>query len=372
MFKIDADGKRVLEQISIPKDVTAADFNHDQSLVALGFEDGSVKVYDTTQMTSSPVELEKLESTVTDVRWNVGGDMLATCDSSGEVAIWQWYDRKIVGTGTGALDQARKRLLCWSYDGKKVSWTTGKKLKELTIKSKKEEVIASDYWILSPCWSHEGKLLSYIGPDNTIVIVDYASKKETRFTDHQLFIESLSWHPSKHYLLSASSDGTVRIWNADTEKQARQLLGHTGHVYSAAWSPDGSKVVSGGLPDDSLHVWDLSTLGSEAFERELQDRPAVAWHPDGKQLVVAEGGDILIQNDLGETKWIRSKDSEKVEIYGIDFDATGKRIGCVSGTGRIWTVDQVTGEIEKVYDPGQDANLSPDLTSKAVAWSPDG
>jgi len=225
---------------------------------------------------------------------------------------------------------------------------------------------------LSPCWSHEGKLLAYIGPNNILVVVDPATKKKTRFTGHQLFIESLSWHPDKHYLLSASSDGTVRVWNTDTEKQARQLLGHTGHVYSAAWSPDGSKVVSGGLPEDSLHVWDLSTLGSEAFERELQDRPALAWHPGGEQLVVAEGADIIIQNDLGETKRIESKDSEPVEIYGIDFDATGKRIACVSRTGRVWTVDEASGDILKVYDPGQEDTPFPNITSKAVAWSPDG
>ena len=372
MFRIDADGKKVLDQISLAKNVTTADFNHDQSLVALGFSDGSVKVYDTTQMESSPVELEKLKSSVNDVRWNVGGDMLATCDSSGEVAVWQWYDRRIVGTGAGAINESRKRLLSWSYDGKQVFWTTGKEIKELNIKSKKEEVVASDGWILSPSWSHEGKLLAYIGPENTIVVVDPAAEKTTRFTGHQHFVESLSWHPSKHYLLSASSDGTVRIWNADTEKQARQLLGHTGHVYSAAWSPDGSKVVSGGVDEDSLHVWDLSTLGSAAFERELQDHPAFAWHPDGKQLIVAEVADILIQNDLGETRWIRSKDTEPVDIYGIDIDVKGKQIACVSQTGRIWTVDVASGEIEKVYDPGQEETPFPDITSKAVAWSPDG
>ena len=372
MFKIDADGKRVLDQITLAENVTTADFNHDQSLVALGFNDGSVKVYDTTQMESSPVELEKLKSSVTDVSWNVGGDMLATCDSSGEVAVWQWYDRRIVGTGAGALNQSRTRLLSWSYDGKKVSWTTSKEIKELNIKSKKEEVIASDGWILSPCWSHEGKLLAYIGPENSIVVVDPAAEETTRFTGHQHFVESLSWHPSKHYLLSASSDGTVRIWNADTEKQARQLLGHTGHVYSAAWSPDGSKVVSGGVDEDKLHVWDLSTLGSAAFERELQDHPAFAWHPDGKQLIVAEAADILVQNDLGETRWIRSKDTEPVDIYGIDIDVEGKQIACVSRTGRIWTVDVASGEIEKVYDPGQKETPFPNLTSKAVAWSPDG
>ncbi len=372
VITVDVEGKRLLDQTILPKNVTAADYNYDQSLVALGFNDGKIRVYDTTQMDASPLEFEKLKSAVTDVRWNIGGDMLATCDTSGEVAVWQWYDRKIVGAGSGAINQTRKNLLNWSYDGLRIYWTTGTDIKELEIKSKKEKVIASDHWILNPCWSHEGKLLAYIGPDNTIMVVNPATKKKTRFDGHQLFIESLCWHPEKHYLLSASSDGTVRIWNADTGKQARQLLGHTGHVYSATWSPDGNKVVSGGLPEDKLHVWDLSTLGSAAFERELQDHPAFAWYPDGKQLVVAEGADILVQNDLGETRLIQIADSEPIEICGIDLDAKSKRIACISRTGRIWTVQEASGEIEKVYDPGKEENLFPKLTSKAVAWSPDG
>jgi len=109
-----------------------------------------------------------------------------------------------------------------------------------------------------------------------------------------------------------------------------------------------------------------------AFERELRDHPALAWYPNGKQLVVAEAADILIQNDLGETRWIRSKDADPVDIYGIDIDASGKRIACISRTGRIWTIDEVSGEVGKVFDPGQEENLYPEITSKAVAWSPDG
>ena len=87
---------------------------------------------------------------------------------------------------------------------------------------------------------------------------------------------------------------------------------------------------------------------------------------------MAEAADILIQNDIGETRWIRSKDTEPIDIYGIDIDAKGKRIACISRTGRIWTIDEVSGDVGKLYDPGQEENLFPEITSKAVAWSPDG
>ena len=370
--KIDVDGQKVLNRFKVSSGATTVDFNFDQTLMAVGFLNGTVKIYKTADRDAKPVELEKLKKAVTEVSWNGDGNLLATCDSSGDLVVWQWNDRKVVGTGKEVLNLSGKRLLCWSHDGKQICWTTGGEVRGLTIENEEEVVVVRDDWIVNPCWNHDEGLIGYIGPDNTIVYTNLATKTTSRLKGHQLFVESLSWHPTKNYLLSASVDGTVRIWNSDTEKQVRQLLGHTGHVYYAEWNPNGDKVVSGGLPEDPLHVWDVSNLGSMAFERELQNYPALSWHPSGAQLAVAENFDILIQNDLGESRWVRSKESNPQEIFGIDFNTKGEQIACVSRRGRIWSVDSQTGDLRKVYDQGSDQNLYPDITSKGVAWSPSG
>ncbi|TWT79763.1 Serine/threonine-protein kinase PknD [Planctomycetes bacterium CA13] len=364
--------ERIMDVEALPKNVTVVDYNRDQSLLAMGLTDGKVIVVHTTDANFEPVEFIYLDSSVTDVCWNIGGDYLAASDASGELAVWQWYERQIRGTGQGVLNQPGKRLLTWSYDGQQVSWTTGTEIRRLTMKNEHEDVIARDDWIVNPCWSHEGKLLAYIGPENSIVVTDPISQSTNRYTGHQLFVESLAWHPNQHFLLSASADGTVRIWNADTHKQVEQLLGHSANVYAAAWSRDGKKVVSGGLPEDSLHVWDVSNLGKEAFDRELQDHPAVAWFPNGDQLAVAERGDILLQNSIGDSKWIRSKEPKPPEIFAIDVADSEKQIACVSASGRIWTIDIESGDISKVYDSGGRRNQFPEITSKGVAWSADG
>src|SRR5262249_49881058 len=44
-------------------------------------------------------------------------------------------------------------------------------------------------------------------------------------------------------IVTASADGTARIWSADGAELAI-LKGHTHTVYSAAWSPDGQRVVT--------------------------------------------------------------------------------------------------------------------------------
>lgn len=371
LFKIDVDDEKILERRQLPKDTTAVDFNRDQSLMAIGKQDGTVVVISLSDKNADPVEFKKLDTPVTDIRWNIGGDYIAACDTSGKIAVWQWYERTLKFSDQGVLSQTGKQLLNWSYDGKQVCWTTGKEILGLNMADQKQQTLARDNWILNPCWSHEGKLLAYVGPENTIVVTDPNAKQTTRFSGHQLYIESLQWHPGKHYLLSSSADGSVRIWNADTTKEMRQLLGHDGHVYSAAWSSDGKKVVSGGLEDDRLHVWDVANLGS-GLDRELQDHPAFDWHPDGTQVAVAQRAEIMVQSDGSESRLLPAVDPKESEIFGIAYNPAGDQLACIAQTGRIWTVDANSGDLLKVYDPGSNENQYPDVTAKAIRWSPDG
>jgi WD domain, G-beta repeat/KAP family P-loop domain len=46
----------------------------------------------------------------------------------------------------------------------------------------------------------------------------------------------------------------VRIWDAATRQQQRQLTGHTGPVRSVAYAPDGATLASGG-DDGSVRIW---------------------------------------------------------------------------------------------------------------------
>ncbi|KAE9384646.1 WD40 repeat-like protein, partial [Gymnopus androsaceus JB14] len=50
-------------------------------------------------------------------------------------------------------------------------------------------------------------------------------------------------------------DNTVRIWDAGTGDLHHTLEGHTSLVYSVAFSPDGSQIVSGSW-DDTVRIWD--------------------------------------------------------------------------------------------------------------------
>src|SRR5260221_12450203 len=68
------------------------------------------------------------------------------------------------------------------------------------------------------------------------------------------------WSADDSRLVTASLDGTLRVWDPATGKQI-QMMDHHSSVWCAALSPDGSRVASSG-GDGIMRIWDVSS-GSE-------------------------------------------------------------------------------------------------------------
>jgi WD40 repeat protein len=73
---------------------------------------------------------------------------------------------------------------------------------------------------------------------------------------------------------SASQDNSIIIWDPKTGADVRYLRGHTDVVWSIAFSPDSSKVVSGS-EDKSLRIWSAEK-GLQEFHINDHDCPVYA------------------------------------------------------------------------------------------------
>jgi hypothetical protein len=84
----------------------------------------------------------------------------------------------------------------------------------------------------------------------------------------------------------------LRIWDAAT---GQPLKGHEGAVYSAAFSPDGRRIVTAS-DDKTARIWDAAT-GRQIGQLNEHEGPvySAAFSPDGKRIVTAseESGRIL-------------------------------------------------------------------------------
>jgi WD40 repeat protein len=75
---------------------------------------------------------------------------------------------------------------------------------------------------------------------------------------HSSLVLSVAFDNTGERIITASQDGTARIWNAQSGKSEYVLKGHQAAVFSAAFSSDGSRAVTGSF-DGTVRIWNAAT-----------------------------------------------------------------------------------------------------------------
>lgn len=117
---------------------------------------------------------------------------------------------------------------------------------------------------------------------------------------HSTAIRRVHYSANGKSLLSWG-DQTLRLWDEAKAERSGVLRGHTDFVYGAVFHPDGRRVVSASW-DGSVRVWNASNAEEEA-RFEIAGKPiltAVAVHPDGRWAAVRARDNSVQLLDLKE------------------------------------------------------------------------
>jgi len=115
------------------------------------------------------------------------------------------------------------------------------------------------------------------------------SQVNWRFTlgGHDSAVMRAAFSPDGSSIVTASLDKTARIWDAASAKEIAVLRGHDSIVRSAAFSPDGSRIVTAS-EDRTARIWDAASAKEIAVlrghDKEVQ---SAAFSPDGSRIVTA-------------------------------------------------------------------------------------
>ncbi len=156
---------------------------------------------------------------------------------------------------------------------------------------------------------------------------------------HDADVLHVTFSPDGKRIVSSSSDGTARIWDAESAKEFSVLQGHSGAVRSASFSPNGRFIITRSA-DKTVRLWDAgegklkSVLGDSDHKIKLAQ-----FSPDGRQIMTAVNtGLVILWDTEGATKTGSLKGHDH-DINAISMSPDGQYAAAASNKEiRVWNV----------------------------------
>ncbi|KAH6761508.1 TBP-associated factor 5 [Perilla frutescens var. hirtella] len=207
--------------------LNCASISHDGSMVAGGFSDSSLKVWDMAKLG---------RQSVTFLLWSTKLNANLVCYKGHN------YPFSPMGHYFASASHDRTARI-WSMD----------RIQPLRIMAGHLSDVDCVQWHANCNYITTGS------SDKTVRLWDVQSGEcVTIFIGHRNMILSLTMSPDGRYMASKDEDGTIMMWDLTSGRCVSPLVGHGSCIWSLAFSCEGSLLASGSA-DCTVKIWDVAT-----------------------------------------------------------------------------------------------------------------
>lgn len=255
-----------------------------------------------------------------EARFSPDGKLVATASSDGVVQLWDAFSGKEAGPPRKDPNGSAKGL-AFSPDGRWLATISGNLVRVWQVGSQGEPVAV---------------------------------------LDHRAAITQVAFSPDRDgaRILTASEDGTLKLWDREKRHEPLMLRGHEGKVVAGSFSPDGVQVLSASR-DGTARLWRV-----EPDQVVSVVPPPPGRHSTYGEWVLVEQERILTLSDSGTARLWSVPDGSVIKTIA----GSGVATAAPAGNHFFLMRDGKTGEIRSGITGEVVATVG--LGARAGAWSP--
>jgi len=197
-------------------------------------------------------------------------------------------------------------------------------------------------WIIA--LSPNGKTIASGGPSGKVRLWDVETEKVVgRWTGHtDATTMSLCWSAEGERVVSGYYDGTMRVWDV---KSGDTVLGpiKTGHdyVYAVIYSPDTTKIATGGEDENALKIWDAKTGNLLSTIKHDYAVYSLAWTSDQKRIIAGTHEGSIRISDTATWQQIAILEGHTAGVSSLSLFQNDRLLasGSSGGKAHLWNLD---------------------------------